>query len=310
MALEPDNTSALSELSAACHARGEEETAAAFALRAAELTPGDSGMAITVRGIADGSCGPGLMRPPCCCAARGRRRPDPGYFRVLSAAKMVQGRLDAALDAVDRALAGAPDVAEYHIHRGHLLWHQGDIAGAALALERAAALDPASPELKRAQVSLYRDAGLLTEATAIGGELLHRFPDDRTSAEAVMHLLVHRLDTIEGEYVVLNDGSVRGVRLPRSPPGMLERLRSQRRVIGALIIRETRTRFADAKLGYGWALIEPILHITLLSVTFAVLDAWPPADRHSVLHLLLYRPRSVFGRTWDQAQRCGLDCST
>jgi len=52
---------------------------------------------------------------------------------------------------------------------------------------------------------------------------------------------------------------------------MFERLGSQRRVIGALIIRETRTRFADAKLGYGWALIEPILHISLLSVTFAVL---------------------------------------
>src|SRR5437762_655418 len=39
----------------------------------------------------------------------------------------------------------------------------------------------------------------------------------------------------------------------------------------ALIIRETRTRFGDAKLGYGWAIIEPVLHITLLSVTFAVL---------------------------------------
>jgi hypothetical protein len=109
--------------------------------------------------------------------------------------------------------------------------------------------------------------------------LLHRFPDDQTSAEAVMHLLTHRLDTIEGEYVVLNDGSGRGMRHRRSPPGMLERLRSQRRVIGALIIRETRTRFADAKLGYGWALIEPILHITLLSVTFAVLMNGQPRRR-------------------------------
>ena len=32
--------------------------------------------------------------------------------------------------------------------------------------------------------------------------------------------------------------------------------------IHALIIRETRTRFGDARLGYGWALIEPVLHIT------------------------------------------------
>lgn len=48
-----------------------------------------------------------------------------------------------------------------------------------------------------------------------------------------------------------------------------------------MIIRETRTRFADAKLGYGWALIEPILHITLLSVTFAVLmHGQPPIGTH------------------------------
>ncbi len=58
-------------------------------------------------------------------------------------------------------------------------------------------------------------------------------------------------------------------------------MRNQRRVIGALIIRETRTRFADSKLGYGWALMEPILHITLLSVTFAVLmHGRPPIGTH------------------------------
>jgi uncharacterized protein HemY len=65
---------------------------------------------------------------------------DPRLFRVLSAAEMVRGRVEAALDAVERALAGAPDIAEFHIHRGHLLWRQGDIAGAAMALERAAAI--------------------------------------------------------------------------------------------------------------------------------------------------------------------------
>jgi len=269
VALEPDNPSALCELSAACLARGQGEAAAALASRAAALTPGDSGMAIRAAELLMG-CGRAGEAAELLHGAAAAA-PDPRLLRVLSAAEMVQGRLDAALEAVDRALAGAPDVAEYHIHRGQLLWRQGDIAGAAMALEQAAALDPASPELKRAQMNLYLAAGLVTEATAVGGELLHRFPDDRRSAEAVMHVLTHRLDAIEGEYVVLNDGSVRGMRLRRPPPGMLERLRSQRRVIGALIIRETRTRFADAKLGYGWALIEPILHITLLSVTFAVL---------------------------------------
>jgi capsular polysaccharide transport system permease protein len=274
VALEPDNTNALCELSAACRALGQSEAAVALALRAAGLTPGDSRMAIDAAELLIG-CGRADEAAELLHGAAADA-PDPRLFRVLSAAEMLRGRVEAALEAVERALAAAPDIAEFHIHRGHLLWRQGDIAGAALALERAAALDPASPELKRAQMSLYLSAGLVTEATAVGGELLHRFPDDQSSAEAVMHLLTHRLDTIEGEYVVLNDGSVRGMRDRRAPPGMFERLRSQRRVIGALIIRETRTRFADAKLGYGWALIEPILHITLLSVTFAVLMRGQP----------------------------------
>ncbi len=269
VALEPDNTNALCELSAACHALGRNEAAIALALRAAALTPGDSRMAIHAAELLIG-CGRANEAAEVLHGAAADAA-DPRLFRVLSAAEMVRGRVEAALDAVERAIAGAPDIAEFHIHRGHLLWRQGDIAGAAMALDRAAALDPASPELKRAQMNLYLAAGLVTEATAVGGELLHRFPDDQISAEAVMHLLTHRLDTIDGEYVVLNDGRGRGMRSRRAPPRMLERLRSQRRIIGALIIRETRTRFADAKLGYGWALIEPILHITLLSVTFAVL---------------------------------------
>jgi tetratricopeptide (TPR) repeat protein len=269
VALDPYDARALCDLSTTCHALGRNEAAIALALRAAALTPGDQRSAIhaaeTLIGCGRAAEAAELLRGAAADAA------DPRLLRVLSAAEMVRDHLEAALDAIDRALAGAPDVAEYHIHHGHLLWRQGDIAGAAIALERAAALDPASPELKRAQMSLYLAAGLVTQATAVGGELLHCFPDDQSSAEAVMHLLRHRLDTIEGEYVVLNDATDRGLRPRRSPPGMLERLRSQRRVIGALIIRETRTRFADAKLGYGWALIEPILHISLLSVTFAVL---------------------------------------
>src|SRR5438105_6221384 len=120
-------------------------------------------------------------------------------------------------------------------------------------------------------MTLYLDSGRITEATAAGGALLHACPEDETAAEAVLHLLNRRLETIDGDYVVLADRALRPPRPLRPLAGFGERLRSQRRVIGALIIRETRTRFGDAKLGYGWAITEPVLHITLLSVTFAVL---------------------------------------
>ena len=196
---------------------------------------------------------------------------EPRLWRVLSTAEMLCGRLNAACDAAQRASIGAPENAEYALHYGHILWRLGKLPEARKAFETAAALDPAGRDVKRAQLSLYLAAGLPTEATVAGGELLHRFPDDRSSAEAVLHLLNHRLDTIDGEYVVLSDGVVRGSRPPAPEPGLLDRLRSQRRVIRALIVRETRTRFADSRLGYGWALIEPVLHIALLSAAFAFL---------------------------------------
>ncbi|HEX5453107.1 MAG TPA: tetratricopeptide repeat protein [Stellaceae bacterium] len=208
----------------------------------------------------------------------------PRLWRLLSAAEMLLGEYDAALAAIGHALAAAPNEAEYHLHRGHLFWRLGDTEGAAAAFGRSAALLPDSAEPRRVQMGLYLAAGLVREATAVGGELLHRFPDDRVSAEAVLHLLDRRLETIDGDYVVLGEAAARMPRPPLPPPAFGDRLRAQCRVIGALVVRETRTRFADARLGYGWALLEPILHISLLSATFAVLmHGKPPIGTHFFL---------------------------
>ncbi len=209
---------------------------------------------------------------------------EPRLDRVLSSAEMLCEQWEAALVVIDRAIAAAPGVAEYHVHRAHLLRHLGRLSEAAQALDLATGLDPNNGDAKHAQLSFYLSSGMATEATVVGGELLHRFPDDRRAAESVLHLLNHRLDTIDGDFVVLPDGARRQSHVTRPPPDWADRLRAQFRVIGALIIRETRTRFGDSKLGYGWALIEPILHIALLSATFSVLmHGQPPIGEHFFL---------------------------
>lgn len=277
--LAPDNPEFALHAGALLVARRRPEEAAALALRAVDGAQGETRVVIDAAEL--------LMR--CDWADKAAEllgavaaaATDPRLLRVLSSAEMLRGRLEAALATVERALAGDPDNAEYLLHRGHLLWKLGDIPGAGASFDRAATLDPTGRDIKRAQMSFYLAAGLATEATQAGGELLRRFPDDRPSAEAVLHLLNHRLDAIDGEYVVLGDAIGRAPRPPRRAPGVWERLRSQRRVIRALIVRETRTRFADSRLGYGWALIEPILHIALLSATFAVLmHDRPPIGSH------------------------------
>jgi len=50
----------------------------------------------------------------------------------------------------------------------------------------------------------------------------------------------------------------------------------QVRVIGALILRETRTRFGRSQLGYLWAIAEPLCYIICLSFLFEAISRHAP----------------------------------
>jgi capsular polysaccharide transport system permease protein len=50
----------------------------------------------------------------------------------------------------------------------------------------------------------------------------------------------------------------------------------QARVIGALILRETRARFGRSQLGYLWAIAEPLLYIISLSLLFDAISRHSP----------------------------------
>lgn len=53
-------------------------------------------------------------------------------------------------------------------------------------------------------------------------------------------------------------------------------LRMQARVIGALILRETRVTFGKAQMGYLWAVFEPVLGTAALTVIFSIVTRHPP----------------------------------
>jgi ABC-type polysaccharide/polyol phosphate export permease/predicted Zn-dependent protease len=278
--IEPDNPRALRALSAAECALDRPDEALGLALQAAALAPSDSDMAI--------HAGELLLRAgriedaTVLLGNTARREPtNPTLWRLISAVESQREEMDRALAAIGRALDLAPDNAEYHLHRGHLLYRLGEFTAAAEAFNRAAELDPASHAVWRAQIDMLLAEDRVTDATALGGELLRAFPQDDSSAETVLRVLNRRLDTIEGDYVVIGDRTRRLPERPRPVPALIERLKIQLRVIHALIIRETRTRFGDSRLGYGWALIEPILHITLLSAVFSLLmHGKPPIGSH------------------------------
>ncbi len=269
-AVAPGLSTVLRQMSGLKFTLDQPEDAVALALRALSLAPGDresalhAGELLLRTGLLDEAA-------DIIVGTLGTRPRDEVALRLLSAAQMLRGRITEALEAIDRALAVAPDIAEYHLHRANLLYRLGRLDEAAEAFGRAAALDPSNRDAKRSQLTVYFDSGRFTEALAIGGELIRVAPENEEYAQAVLQVLNRRFETLDGDYVVLGERASRPRRGPRPPPGYFETLRTQGRVIHALIIRETRTRFGDSKLGYGWALLEPIAHILMLSLVFAVL---------------------------------------
>nr|WP_320143358.1 ABC transporter permease [uncultured Cohaesibacter sp.] len=53
-------------------------------------------------------------------------------------------------------------------------------------------------------------------------------------------------------------------------------LRVQARVVGALVLRETRVRFGRSQLGYLWAFVNPIAWIVVISALFSLRGSTPP----------------------------------
>ncbi|MGQ0672809.1 MAG: ABC transporter permease [Hyphomicrobium sp.] len=53
-------------------------------------------------------------------------------------------------------------------------------------------------------------------------------------------------------------------------------LKPQLRVVGAMVLRETRTRFGKSQLGYFWAIAEPLGQVIILSLIFGALSRHPP----------------------------------
>jgi ABC-type polysaccharide/polyol phosphate export permease/tetratricopeptide (TPR) repeat protein len=266
----PDDPDVLRRLSDSAFAIGDRECALDLALRAYALMPGERAHAHHATEL--------LLRSDrldeaaeLMAASLAADETDAVGYRLLSAAEMLRGRPEPALDAIDSALAITPDVSEYYLHRGNLLYRLARFDEAADAFRRAAAIDPENPAAKRSQLTVYFDAGKFREAVAVGGELIQIEPDNEEYAQAVLQVLNRRFETLEGDYIVIGDRPAGPPRTPRPQPGLWSAAQTQWRVICALIIRETRTRFGDSTLGYGWALLEPILHILMLSLVFAVL---------------------------------------
>lgn len=95
----------------------------------------------------------------------------------------------------------------------------------------------------------------------------------------------------------MSDSTIPNVVIPAKPPSTLsEILATQGRVIIALFLRETRTRFGSSILGYSWAILDPGFMIATWAGLFHLMGHHPPIAASpveflvsGVLPILLYR---------------------
>ena len=84
---------------------------------------------------------------------------------------------------------------------------------------------------------------------------------------------------------------------------MLGAARVQLRVICALVLRETRTRFGHSRLGYAWALVEPIASVIVLSLVYLTMGRHTPVGTSLELFFITgFMPYMIYDKT---AKRVG-----
>lgn len=77
----------------------------------------------------------------------------------------------------------------------------------------------------------------------------------------------------------------------------------QCRVLYALILRETKTRYGEHKLGFVWAFIEPIVMILLMYVIFGTMRSLATGSMHIALFIVSgFVPFTMFRDTMSQTQ--------
>jgi ABC-type polysaccharide/polyol phosphate export permease/Flp pilus assembly protein TadD len=190
--------------------------------------------------------------------------------RTLSGFLGHVGDYRGAVEEIDAALRLEPLTAEYHLHRSWLLAQLARWGEALEAVRRAMQFDPANRVARRHAVTVLAEMGDLSEAVRHGGELLAEAPDEEEYVSCMRHLIeVRSIHALPLDFGAI--ASVKASALARPPPAPRtfgDAVTAQGRSIGALVLRDIRSRYGESRLGFFWSLLEPFLHVGVLAIVF------------------------------------------
>jgi capsular polysaccharide transport system permease protein len=206
-------------------------------------------------------------------------------WRLLSFVLGQAGQDARATEAARQAVAAEPLTIEHRLNLASLLTTRGLCADAEEEINRALDIDPdhaaawrtlsgvlaARDKLAEALDAAERAVALEPERTEFRTHLQYlrrhcQLPDDP---------LGHAMPAGQPERWTLHPRNRRDASMAR-PPGFWQDAATRWRVIGAVIRRDIRTRFGHTRIGYAWAILEPIGHLLTLGMVFYALNHSPP----------------------------------
>ena len=192
-------------------------------------------------------------------------------WRLLSSVLHQSGDTERAAEAARRAAAADPSAIEYRLHLAAMLSERALFDEAVEVLSEG----PDDARVWRARACALAASGHPGEALEAARRAVHLAPDDpgcQADLDHIAGLCGLPLTIGQGDWTILPRRPA--VREPVRRPG--NALAVRWRVVYAIVLRDIRTRFGHTRLGYLWAILEPVSHLMTLGSVFFLLNTAPP----------------------------------
>lgn len=249
------------------------------------------------------SDGASLLRSYC---DLGKILPREGYL-LLAKAYQEMGDWVQALEAASGGLSNWPADQDLLLQRGTLLCLLARYDEAVVDFRYVLSSSPRVLEAKRGLFAALTESGKFIEATKVGAELVAEAPEDKELGSTLHYVLNRRFVESpheERDVVSRAHDPMRLDDLASASPvrSVVKGTDTQIRIIIALMRREMLTRFGRTRLGYSWALLEPAIHITILSIVIGVTvrGVSPVGDSYAIMYFTGVMPYQLFLHTSSQ----------
>lgn len=184
------------------------------------------------------------------------------------------GRHEEAIAAAQEAVAREPQSLERLLSLASVLDSAGRLGDALQVIETAALNMPETARMRRMKSGLHEALGELDQAISEAERAQTLDPNDE-AISAHLERLKQMREPSQLPRFSTSKPRVRSIK-QQPDPSLARNLAATGRVVAALMLHDMRTRFGRSRIGYLWAVLEPIGHLLTLGIVFSFLNKSPP----------------------------------